>query len=193
MRRTRKWSERWLSGERGLPTNPDPGSGGVPGKNGWLEVRTRKESGRVGLKAKTAPDCRNLAGFAEIAVPVCNRGTKNLRLILRVDDDSTESLPTVQTRKGIFQVLISPGPEPMWLVVPLGDKKSYSAEDRFISMVGQPTDFVRRGSFNGANVTAISIFTPDPDTEHAFAIGPVIARGVPVPFRDWPATGCFRW
>ena len=99
------------------------GAAANTGTNGWLEVKTRKEPGRVGLKVKMAPDCRNLAAFAEIAVPVCNRGTNNLRLILRVDDDSTESLPTVQTRKCIFQVLISPDPEPMWLVVPLGDKK----------------------------------------------------------------------
>jgi len=167
------------------------GAAACPGTNGWLEVTTRKEAGRVGLKVKTAPECRNLAAFAEIAVPVCNRGTNNLRLILRVDDDSTESLPTVQVRKSIFQVLISPAPGPMWLVVPLGDQKFSSAEDRFISMVGQPTDFVRRGNVNGANVTAISIFTPDPDMEHAFAIGPVIARRAPAPFRDWPDNRVF--
>ncbi len=167
------------------------GASAAPGTNGWLEVKTRKESGRVGLKVKPAPEGRNLEAFSEIAVPVCNRGTHNLRLILRVDDEATESLPTVQTRKGIHQVQVSPSPEPVWLVVPLSDKRSFGAEDRFISMVGQPTDFVRRGSVNGANVTAISIFTPDPDAEYAFAIGPVIARGAPAPFRDWPADRVF--
>lgn len=167
------------------------GGSAAPGTNGWLEVKTRRETGRVGLKVRPAPDSRDLEAFAEIAVPVCNRGTNNLRLILRVDDSSTESLPTVQTRRGIFQVQVSPGPEPMWLVVPLGDGKPSPPDGRFISMVGQPTDFARRGSINGADVTAISVFTPDPDAEHAFAVGPVIARGTPAPFRDWPADRVF--
>ena len=162
------------------------GAAVTPGKDGWLEVRTRKEPGRVGLKVKISPDSRNLENYAEIAVPVRNLGISNLPLILRVDDDSTETLPTVQTRKGILQVLISPGPEPMWLVVSLGSKGPSPLEGRFVSMVGQPTDFVRRGGINGAKVTAISIFTPDPEAEHAFAVGPITARAAPTPFRDWP-------
>jgi len=159
--------------------------------NGWLELHTRKESGRVGLKVRPVENSRNLAAFSEIAVPVRNLGSNDLQIILRVDDPSTENLPTVQTRKCIFQTWISPGPDPVWLVVPLGDSKASPLDGRFISMVGQPVDFIRRGAVDGANVSAISIFTPDPDEDHSFAIGPLIVRGSPALFRNWPAEKVF--
>ncbi|MEI7729496.1 MAG: beta-galactosidase [Verrucomicrobiota bacterium] len=167
------------------------GAEAMPDKDGWLVVQTRKESGRVGVSIPMPPDARDLEAFAEVAVPVRNLGSENLRLTLRVDDEATESLPTVQHRKGIFEALISPGPEPVWLVVPLGDKHTNRLAGRFISMVGQPRDFIRRGSVNGANVTRLSIFTPDPTSAHRFAVGLVIARGTPAPFRDWPEARVF--
>jgi len=163
--------------------------------NGWVEVLTRKESGRAGIKVHLPADARNLETRSELAVAVRNTGVKDLRIIFRVDDPSTEALSDDQARKWTFRGCIQAGEEAVWLVVPMGEPKTAqsnaTSDSQFISMVGQPVDFVRRGVVDSARVSCVSIFTLDPEEEQRFQAGPVIARGAPTPFRGWPAERIF--
>jgi hypothetical protein len=108
-----------------------------------------------------------------------------------VDDASTKGLSSVQKQKNSFEALISPDPEPVWLVVPLGAKQTNRLAGKFLSMVGQPCDFVRRGTVAGANVVSISILIPDLAIEQEFSIGGITARGIPAPMSNWPEDRVF--
>ena len=160
-------------------------------KDGWAEVRVQPGPGRAGLVLHASTGAWNLAACAEIAVPVRNLSDRPVRVVLRVDDDHTQALPTVQNRGGVMEALLPPDAAPVWLVVPLGDGQTSPLAGKFLSMVGQPCDFVRRGTIQGGKVCALSIFVPDPQAEQAFAVGPVVARGVPAPLRDWPDSRVF--
>lgn len=151
---------------------------GQPGQDGWLVVRPEPGPGRAGLVLQPEQGTWDLSTFAEIAVPVRNLTAQDVRAVLGVNDDPVEAV-------------IAPGPEPVWLVVPLGDKQPSLLADRFISMTGQPVDFVRRGLVNGANVATVAVFLPEPSCGAIVAVGPVVARGVPAPLREWPAERVF--
>lgn len=168
------------------PTTNLQSSGAVTtvAQDGWLRVKARTQAGRAGVTVKLPPSARNLESFAEVAVPVRNLGTNLLRLVLQVDDASAAVAADAKSPQGSAEVLLSPDPQPMWLVVPLGDAATNRGPGRFRSMVGQPCDFVRRGIVNGASVTTLVIFTPASNAGHEFAVGPVVARGVPAPLRD---------
>ncbi len=159
--------------------------------SGWLTVQFNPGKGRAGLKFHLSRSESGLTDFAKLVVPVRNLGTNDLRIILRVDDASTESLATTEIRRATFQVCLSSGQEPALLEVWLGDKKASPMEGKFLSMVGQPMDFVRRGTVDAGSVSSISIFTPDPGAPGQFAVGEIRACGAPAPFEDWPASKVF--
>lgn len=161
------------------------------GADGWLELQVQKGAGRAGIELEPAAGTWDLTAFAEIAVPVRNLTSRNLRVILRVDDDHSRNLQTVQHKGGYFEALLSPGHESAWLVVPLSDGKTSPLAEKFLSMVGKPCEFVRRGIVQGGAVTRVSVFVPDPEAEQALSIGPVVARGVPAPLRDWSEARTF--
>jgi hypothetical protein len=159
--------------------------------DGWLRVKARTQAGRAGVTVKLPPSARNLESFAEVAVPVRNLGTNLLRLVLQVGDASATVAADAKSLQGSAEVLLSPDPQPMWLVVPLGDAATNRGPGRFRSMVGQPCDFVRRGVANGASVTTLAIFASGAGAGHEFAVGPVVARGVPASLRDAPEERVF--
>jgi hypothetical protein len=159
--------------------------------DGWLHVKTTSKQGRPGITVTMPPDAQELGEFAEIAAPVRNLGSSHLRVILRVNDASNEAPPIAQKDTNCFETLISPDLEPVWLVVPLGDNRTNRLAGKFLSMVGQPCDFVRRGTVDSASVASLSILTLGPTSEQEFAIGPVVARGSPAPRRDWPEDQVF--
>jgi hypothetical protein len=161
------------------------------GDDGWLDVNVQKGNGRAGLAVQPASGTWDLASFAEIAVPVRNPGPQDLRIMLRVDDDKTGGLPAIQHRGGYCEAIVPPGPEPAWLVVPLGDGKPSPLADKFISMKAAPSDFVRRGTVHGDRITKVSVFVPDPRLDVPLIVGPVVARGTPAPLRDWPESRIF--
>ncbi len=167
------------------------GASAEPDKDGWLVIRTRTGTGRAGISLDPGRGTWNLAAFAEIAVPVCNRSTGNVRVILRLDDDETRSLSPEKRRGTDFTAVISPGSEPVWLVVPLGDKRPSPLVGKFVSVVAPPPEFVRSGRVDGARLVSVSVFVPDPGSEQTVAVGPVAARGTPAPLREMPAERAF--
>jgi hypothetical protein len=162
-----------------------------PGKDGWLVSRANKGSGRAGIALQPESGAWNLESFAEIAVPVRNLENRNVRVFLRVDDDETAGLPPDKRRGIDFEALISPGPEPVWLVVLLADTKPSPLAGKMVSMVAPPPEFVRRGRVNGARLVALQVFVPNPDSEQSIAVGPVAARGVPARLRQMPPERAF--
>jgi hypothetical protein len=158
---------------------------------GWLTLETVPGKGRAGVKVRLSDAANKLADYARIVVPVRNLGSNDLRIILRVDDSVTEVLPTTAIRKATFQTCVSPGSEPVALEVWLGAKKPSPMEGKFLSMVGQPMDFVRRGTVNASDLSSISIFTPDPAAPATFAVGEIKVLGTPAPYETWPAARIF--
>jgi hypothetical protein len=154
-----------------------------PDQDGCLEIRIRKGGGRSGIRLQPGKGSWNLESFAEIAVQVRNLGTGNVRVILRLDDGEIENLAPQQRQGADFEAVISPLPEPVWLVVRLGDKQPSPLAGKLVSMMAPPPEFVRPGRVDGARVTAVSVFVPDPESEHTISVGPVIARGVPAALR----------
>jgi hypothetical protein len=159
-------------------------------RDGWLRVRTQAGPGRSGiaLQPSTAWD---LESYAEVAVQVRNLESVPVRVILRLDDDETAKLTGVQRRGADFEALISPGDEPVWMIVSLSDKKPFPLAAKMVSLVAPPPEFVRRGRVNGARVTSLQVFVPDPKAAQSISIGPIVARGVPAPLRNLPPEKAF--
>ncbi|MBI5834259.1 MAG: hypothetical protein HZB16_18345 [Armatimonadetes bacterium] len=152
------------------------------GADGWLTVRVTPGTGRAGVVLRGPWD---LDAYAEIAVPVRNLSDRPVTVILRVDDDRSAELPSTEHRGGLFEYMLSPGPEPAWLTVPLGDHRPNPLAAHLKALYcAVPPDFVRRGTVRGSAVTAISIFVPNPTAPAGFAVGPVTARGEPARLRD---------
>ena len=152
------------------------------GADGWLVVDAQAGTGRAGVVLRGPWD---LDAYAELAVPVRNLSDRPVTVILRVDDDRSEALPSTQHRGGLFEYLLSPGPEPAWLTVPLGDDRPNPLAPLMKALYcAVPPDFVRRGTVRGASVAAISLFSPNPTAPVSFALGPVVARGEPARLRD---------
>jgi hypothetical protein len=159
--------------------------------SGWLALDTVPGKGRAGVKVRLSHASKGVAGYARIVVPVRNLGSNDLRIILRVDDSASESLPTTDVRKATFQACVSPGPEPVSLEVWLGDNQPSAREGKFLSMVGQPVDFVRRGVVNANDLSSISVFTPDPKAPALFSVGEIKVVGAAAPYENWPAARIF--
>lgn len=177
--------ERVLAGWKTWPFPECTVSGAVarPGGDGWLVLQAQPGSGRAGLALRPAAGSWDLEAFREVAVPVRNLGTENVRVILRLDDDNSPGLPAGKLRGYLFEAVISPAPEPFWLVVSIGDRKPSPLASDMVSLVAPPPEFVRRGAVNGARLTTVSLFVPGPVLEQSIAVGPVVARGVPAPLR----------
>jgi hypothetical protein len=179
-------SERTLADWKNWPSKECTVSGASAerGEDGWLALRTRPGKGRAGLTLQPAAGSWDLEQFAEVAVQVRNPGTENVRVILRLDDGTTAPPPAVARLKAFaFEAVISPTPEPFWLIVFLGDRKPSPLAPQMISLVGSPPEFVRRGGVDGARVSSLSLYVPDPAREQSIAVGPIVARGVPAPMR----------
>jgi hypothetical protein len=156
-----------------------------PTEGGWLELCPKGDSGSASLLLKSeGEEVWNLEAFAEIAMPVRNLGSNNIRVVMRVDDRLTKGIPAGQNYGGQFEAVISPGKSPVWLVVPLGDRRSSQLAGNFLSMIAKPIDFVRPGSVNGANVVSVSLYVVNPQFGQSIAVGPVTARGIPAPLRQ---------
>lgn len=148
-----------------------------PGADGWLVVRAQKGGGRAGIIVRPDEKAWDLETFTEIAVPVRNLTDQPLRVVLRVDDDTTAEIPSVKHKGGIYTTTLPVSKDASWLFIPLGSQKTSPLAEKFISMRANPPEFFRRGTLNGAKITAVWVFVPHPQAEETVAVGPVVARG----------------
>jgi hypothetical protein len=167
------------------------GATAAPGADGWLALRTHPGKGRAGLTLKPAAGSWSLEAFAQVAAPVRNTSAENVRVILRLDDGSTPKPAAPRLSAYAFEAVVPPGPEPFWLVVSIGDRKPAPLESQMISLVAPPPEFVRRGGVDGAHITSLSLYVPDPTSAQSIAIGPVVARGAVAPMRHAPRERVF--
>ena len=172
------------------------GAAAARGPDGWLVLRVQPGPGRAGVVLAPEAGTWDLEALAEVAVPVRNLGPSNVRVILRVDDPATRKATAAvgaRANSNVMESVISPGPDPVWLVVALGDRKPAAADaaSKFLSMVAPPPEFVRRGTVAGAQVAAVSVFVPNPAAAQSVAVGPVVARGRPAPLAALPPEKMF--
>lgn len=159
-------------------------------EDGFLELRPEASAGEVGVVVRRVPGW-NLDDFAEIAVPVRNLGSTDARVVLRVDGDERTTKSPSSSLGREFEIVVSPGEDPMWLVVALGDRRPSPLDEELFSMVLPPREFVRRGAVIGASVNAVAVMLRAPDSQAACAVGPIVARGRPAPLRDLPRERAF--
>lgn len=166
------------------------GGRAVANPDGFLEIQPQAPAPSAGVVLRPAQGW-NLDTFAEIAVAVRNLGPSNIRVVLRVDDDEPNDGPASQRKAREFEIVVSPGPQAMWLTVALGDRRPSPLASQLLAMTALPREFVRRGAVNGARVAAVAVALRGPETPGAFAVGPILARGAPAPLRNLPSERAF--
>jgi hypothetical protein len=123
---------------------------------------------------------------------VRNLGSSNVRVLLRVDGEEIPEKRQEGRGKGNeFDVVMAPGADPMWLIVPLADRRPSPLAPKLFAMTRPPREFVRRGTVIGARLKSVAVMLRAPDNKESVAIGPFVARGRPAPLRDLPADRAF--
>lgn len=137
------------------------------------EIALRAEGGRWAL-----------GSYAEVAIPVRNRGPRAVRVWLRVADEKTLGRPRETPRSGrSYEAVVPPGGRPVWLSVLLGGPEAVSYADKLISLRHAPSELVRRGAVLGDRVAQISLGAIALPPGEAIELGPIVARGTPAPLR----------
>jgi hypothetical protein len=147
------------------------------GDDGWLLVDAKPGKGRSGIVVGLDADQGNLESWLEVAVPVRNLSKEPIRVVLRVDDDRTQEIPSVEFQKGLHCLELAAGPETVWLKVLLGASGASVPAETLFGMQVKPADLVRGGIVDANKIRKISIFVPEPNDTRKIAVGGLVARG----------------
>lgn len=158
----------------------------------WLELRAEKPGLAPEISLRPAEKIWDLAAYGEVAVPVINRGTRQVRVWLRVADTKSVTRSREDPRTGrSHEAVVLPDGRPVWLFVLLGGPEAAPYANKMISLRQLPADFVRRGEVKGDSVAAISLGAIGLGADESVEFGAVVARGTPAPRRDLPEAEAF--
>ncbi len=179
--------ERWPDSDAATTATAAPDAAAP----GWLRLTAKKEN--AGALVLRAPGgVWDLGAFAEIAVPLRNPGPAPVAVMLEIRDTASLDGPVKAHPRTYRARAALPGDgSTVWLAVPLGTKNPGPLAARFLSMQAAPADFARHGFMDGAGIAQVSLRFTSAAAGAAIAVGPVQARGVPEPWRDWPESRVF--
>ncbi|MDF9833140.1 hypothetical protein M2103_001362 [Ereboglobus sp. PH5-5] len=166
----------------------------APNESGWLELTAPRDAKRVGISVRPEAGAGSwdLEAFAEIAVPFRNLGTEPVDVELAVFDAASATGPVkIHHRHYRAPATLPVGGQVVWVTVPITGKNKSPLDGKLISLVGKPREFARHGVMDGASIARIEIHAKNARAGQRFAIGKVVARGVPEPWRDWPESRVF--